>query len=112
MGGRTTAAGTGWRSAGRGGGGTRSRWRPAGRRGKATNAVALASGLPAGKREYLLYLPLYNGVSSVEIGVPRANQLHKADARPAERQKPIVFYGTSITQGGCASRPGMVHTAI
>jgi hypothetical protein len=28
------------------------------------------------------------------------------------RQKPIVFYGTSITQGGCASRPGMVHTAI
>lgn len=30
---------------------------------------------------------------------------------PWHRQ-PIVFYGTSITQGGCASRPGMVHTAI
>jgi hypothetical protein len=30
----------------------------------------------------------------------------------AEKEKPIVFYGTSITQGGCASRPGMVHTAI
>ena len=26
--------------------------------------------------------------------------------------KPIIFYGTSITQGGCASRPGMVHTNI
>src|SRR5205823_11246646 len=34
------------------------------------------------------------------------------DERPASRRKPVVFYGTSITQGGCASRPGMVHTAI
>src|SRR6185503_14185573 len=31
---------------------------------------------------------------------------------PDENRKPIVFYGTSITQGGCASRTGMVHTAI
>jgi hypothetical protein len=30
----------------------------------------------------------------------------------APRTKPIVFYGTSITHGACASRPGMVHTAI
>ena len=72
----------------------------------------LATGLPAGKREYLLYLPLYNGVKSVEVGVPKGTALLKADARPAGRRKPIVFYGTSITQGGCASRPGMVHTAI
>ena len=28
------------------------------------------------------------------------------------RKKPIVFYGTSILQGGCASRPGMAHTNI
>jgi lysophospholipase L1-like esterase len=32
--------------------------------------------------------------------------------RDEKQKKPIVFYGTSITQGGCASRPGMVHTAI
>ena len=31
---------------------------------------------------------------------------------PVGNRKPLVFYGTSITQGGCASRPGMVHTAI
>ncbi len=61
-------------------------------------------------REYLLYLPLYNGVSSVEIGMPAGAKL--AVAPPRGRSKPIVFYGTSITQGGCASRPGMVHTAI
>jgi lysophospholipase L1-like esterase len=74
--------------------------------------VQLANGLPAGEKEYLLYLPLYNGVSSVEIGLPKGTPLKKADPRPADKQAPIVFYGTSITQGGCASRPGMVHTAI
>jgi hypothetical protein len=68
--------------------------------------------VPAGKKECLLYLPLYNGVSSVEIGLPKGAFFSKAPAREAPYQKPIVFYGTSITQGGCASRPGMVHTAI
>src|SRR5262249_49006010 len=55
---------------------------------------------------------LYNGVSSAEIGLPKGATLAKAPERPKSQQKPIVFYGTSITQGGCASRPGMVHTAI
>lgn len=65
-----------------------------------------------GKHEYLLYLPLYNGTMSLEIGLPKAAALAQGPVRPSERRKPIVFYGTSITQGGCASRPGMVHTAI
>lgn len=88
------------------------RWLGVGRPTKSTTAATLASGIPEGKREYLLYLPLYNGVSSVEIGIPKDRKLAKAPPRPAERSKPIVFYGTSITQGGCASRPGMVHTSI
>lgn len=79
---------------------------------QADNVATLVSGLPEGKREYLLYLPLYNGVTSVEIGIPKDKSLAKAPARPEGKDKPIVFYGTSITQGGCASRPGMVHTAI
>jgi hypothetical protein len=78
-----------------------------------TSSTSLASGLTAGPmREFLLYLPLYNGVRSVEIGLPKENKLLKAPERPPLKRKPIVFYGTSITQGGCASRPGMVHTAI
>ncbi|WP_201750088.1 SGNH/GDSL hydrolase family protein [Tautonia marina] len=77
-----------------------------------TNTVTLASGLPPEAREYLLYLPLYNGVESVEIGLPEGTSLAKAPARPEGQEQPIVVYGTSITQGGCASRPGMVHTAI
>lgn len=76
------------------------------------NSAALTSGLPAGEREFLLYLPLYNGVSSVELGVDKGSFLAIADPRPEGQRKPILFYGTSITQGGCASRPGMVHTAI
>ena len=77
-----------------------------------SNSAPLASGMPPGEREFLLYLPLYNGVSSVEIGVGKENYLAIADPRSEVHRKPILFYGTSITQGGCASRPGMVHTAI
>lgn len=89
------------------------RWLAVGQPTKSpTNSTRLVNGIPAGTREFLIYLPLYNGVTSVEIGVPKENKLAKGPPRPTSRQKPIVFYGTSITQGGCASRPGMVHTAI
>ncbi|HSJ02254.1 MAG TPA: SGNH/GDSL hydrolase family protein [Verrucomicrobium sp.] len=59
-------------------------------------------------REWMLYLPLFNGVEKLEIGVNEAATFEGLAPRP----KPIVFYGTSITHGACASRPGMVHTAI
>jgi hypothetical protein len=75
-----------------------------------TNTAQLTANLPPGHREYTLYLPLYNGVSSVELGVPAGSKLSVAP--PRANAKPVVFYGTSITQGGCASRTGMVHTAI
>jgi hypothetical protein len=75
------------------------------------NLVTLVKDIPEGMREYLLYFPLYNGVSSVEIGVPEGSAFREASPYSKDR-KPIVFYGTSITQGGCASRTGMVHTAI
>jgi lysophospholipase L1-like esterase len=88
------------------------RWVANGRPADQTTTAQLAGGLPAGEKEYLLYLPLYNGVSAVEVGVPAGAAVKKAAPRPADRAKPVVFYGTSITQGGCASRPGMVHTAI
>ena len=64
--------------------------------------------LAPGYREYAAYLPLYNGVESLEIGVPKGARFEGL----APRTRPIVFYGTSITHGACASRPGMVHTAI
>jgi len=88
------------------------RWLSVGRPTKPTNTARLAAGLPDGRREYLLYLPLYNGVSSVEIGLPTGKALEKGPLRPASHSKPLVFYGTSITHGACASRPGMPHPAI
>src|SRR5437762_1772200 len=92
--------------------GARWQWLGVGRPTTQANSVTLASGLAPGKHEFLLYFPLYNGVSSVEVGLPRSAKLWRADERPVQRRKPVVFYGTSITQGGCASRPGMAHTAI
>ena len=77
-----------------------------------TNSVRLVTGIPAGRREYMLYLPLYNGVTSVELGVPDGTPIEKAAARPASHARPILFYGTSITHGACASRPGMTHVAM
>lgn len=68
----------------------------------------LISGLAPGPREFAAYLPLYNGVESMRIGVQPSASFHGL----VPRDKPIVFYGTSITHGACASRPGMVHTAI
>ncbi len=70
--------------------------------------VEMIRDLAPGWREYAAYLPLYNGVDSLKIGVPRGARFEGLPPR----EKPIVFYGTSITHGACASRPGMVHTAI
>ena len=60
-------------------------------------------------REYKLFLPLYDGVTKLEVGIDSTASIEKASPSAV---KPIVFYGTSITQGGCASRPGMAHTNI
>jgi hypothetical protein len=77
-----------------------------------TNSVVLLKDAPVMVREFMLFLPLYNGVESVQIGLPPSVPLLPAPARPASHQKPIVVYGTSVTQGGCASRPGMAYPAI
>jgi lysophospholipase L1-like esterase len=60
-------------------------------------------------REYHLYLPLYNSVEWLEIGVEE-NAIFEPIA--TRKEKPIVVYGTSIAQGACASRPGMAWTSI
>jgi lysophospholipase L1-like esterase len=54
-------------------------------------------------------LPLYNGVKSFEIGVPESATFEPV---PPRKAKPVLFYGTSITQGACASRPGMAFVSI
>jgi lysophospholipase L1-like esterase len=77
-----------------------------------TNTFNLVCDMKPACRQYMLYLPLYNGIESVEIGLPRGSFVADAPARRGLAARPICFYGTSITQGGCASRPGMVYSAI
>ena len=75
----------------------------------------LPAELPAefpARRECLLYLPAYNGTTSLEVGVPAGATLDAPTPRPRGHRRPVVVYGTSITQGGCASRPGMVWPSI
>lgn len=62
-------------------------------------------------RDYMLYLPLYDGVDSIYIGVDSAAVVASPIADSPRQGNPIIMYGTSILQGGCASRPGMVHTS-
>jgi lysophospholipase L1-like esterase len=76
-----------------------------------TMTASLPAGAAAGT-ECLLYLPLYNGVHKVEIGAPAGATISRAPARPDARSRSVVYYGTSIAQGGCASRPGLAHVAI
>ena len=60
-------------------------------------------------REYRMFLPLYDGLKSIEIGIDNSSFIRKPKT---SEKKPIIFYGTSITQGATASRPGMAHTNI
>jgi len=71
--------------------------------------LAIIAELSPQLREYAVYLPLYNGLESLSLGVPVGA---KFEGLAPRTQSPIVFYGTSITQGASASRPGMAYTAI
>lgn len=76
------------------------------------NSAIIISDMQTQDREYMLYLSLYDGVTSLEIGVDSLSSISQPQVQLPVREKPIVCYGTSILQGGCATRPGMAHTNI
>ena len=61
-------------------------------------------------KQILINLPLYEGLQEILIGVEADSYIKQAKERK-EKGK-VVIYGTSVTQGGCASRPGMSFTNI
>src|SRR5579859_1666134 len=69
----------------------------------------LIDGLAPGLKEFVGYLPLYNGVEQLAVGVAAGARFEPITPNT---HRPIAFYGTSICQGGCASRPGLAYTAI
>ena len=60
-----------------------------------------------GMTEYVLNFPLYNNVTRLLIGVKQGSQWQTPHTYAND--KPVIFYGSSITQGGCASRPGTCY---
>ncbi|MBN1554583.1 MAG: hypothetical protein JXA11_07540 [Phycisphaerae bacterium] len=65
---------------------------------------------PEGTRDYTLYFPLYRGVNSVRLGLTPGYTVQAPSPRTVS--KPLLFYGSSITQGGCASKPANAYTAF
>ncbi|MEG1587675.1 MAG: SGNH/GDSL hydrolase family protein [Bacteroidales bacterium] len=94
---------------------TNGKWhfaRPARPSGKKNEAVIIEN-MSGEEREYMLFLPLYDQLTSLHIGVDSLAEIKEPLLNlPDSRLKPIVWYGTSITMGGCANRPGMCYTNI
>lgn len=61
-------------------------------------------------REVTINLPLYSELANLYIGIDKDAKLYPPE--PYADEKPIVYYGSSITQGGCASRPGNSYESI
>lgn len=60
-------------------------------------------------REFTIHFPLYTGVYDLHIGIDENASL--TAAKPYGYDKPVVYYGSSITNGASASRPGMTYEA-
>lgn len=60
--------------------------------------------------DYTINFPLYSGVKNLYIGLQKDAAMEAPT--PYAIEKPVVYYGSSITQGGCASRPGNAYQAI
>lgn len=65
--------------------------------------------LPEGINEVQINLPLYGGISKLEIGFPSGSKLGAPTPRTVGA---VAFYGSSITQGGCVSRPANSYASI
>ncbi len=65
---------------------------------------------PGGMQDLILYFPLYNDISRLYIGLQEKSVTEKPAGYRVTR--PAVFYGSSITQGGCASRPSNSYQSM
>ena len=57
--------------------------------------------------ECIVNLPLYNGVKEFSLGIAPDARIEAPTPWASGVEKPVVFYGTSITHGGCSTRPGL-----
>lgn len=86
-------------------------WRPVFPTGDDGDLESVAfEGMPAQRREICLYLGLYAPVELQAIGLSEGASIESPE--PFAVEKPVAYYGSSITQGGCASRSSMSYQAI
>lgn len=76
------------------------------------NEGVIISDMKGEMNEYMLYLPLYDGIETLEIGIEEKAVIRQPQVESPVTERPVICYGTSITQGGCATRPGMAYTNI
>ena len=94
------------------------RYSPQGCRFRKTGLIYAQDGMvdvpvwEKGVAEYIVNLPAYNSLVEVRVGFKKGSQILPASERKSGVTKPVVFYGTSITQGGCASRPGLGFVSV
>ena len=67
--------------------------------------------LTDGEKDILLHMPNYGAVKSLKIGVEKGSKIQPLNPYK-QNIKPILYYGSSITQGGCASVPGNTYENI
>lgn len=74
--------------------------------------TTIISNMEPVEREWMLYLSLYDGVSDLKIGIDSESYIGQPKVNSPAAGSQIVFYGTSIMQGGCVSRPGATATSV
>ncbi|TZF82528.1 hydrolase [Pedobacter sp. BS3] len=79
-----------------------------GKPSKECNEGVLVQNMESGTKECLMYLPTYDETTSLQIGVEKNASFR---VLPDPFSKRILIYGSSITQGAAASRPGMAYPA-
>ena len=73
-------------------------------------AIVKSQGIAEGDKTFTVYMPNYGEIHQVYVGIEKGATLSAAPDYTYE--KPIIYYGSSITQGGCASRPGNAYPSM
>lgn len=84
--------------------------RPRGEGPVKVNEALYVENMDTTMKEFMIYLPLYDGVEDLDVLVDSGAVVTAGDPSLIDPRLKIVAYGTSILQGGCASRPGMAAT--
>jgi hypothetical protein len=72
----------------------------------------IVQNMDGSKKQFMLYLPLYNGVTQLQIGIQKTATINKPVQPGIDTAKRIVVYGSSVVQGAAASRAGMAYPAM